>query len=118
MHFAEELVRPTSLQIPADLSIGGRELQMATELIDRLSTSWEPDKYKDDYQHALMELIQKKIEAGGRVAAGDKMSSKRAATKVIDLLSVLQESLAKTSRGGSHKSAREHRPKRMLKKAA
>src|SRR5579859_1097417 len=37
MHFDEELIRPDSLQIPSQTNVGARELQMATELIDRLS---------------------------------------------------------------------------------
>src|SRR5690242_6189510 len=93
MHFAEELVSPNVLQIPKDGSLGARELQMATDLIDKLSDRWDPAKYKDDYQHALLELIEKKIAAGGRTPAGAKTPSKPAPTKVIDLVSVLQQSL-------------------------
>jgi non-homologous end joining protein Ku len=63
-----------------------------------------------------MELIQKKVESGGRTPAG-KAASKRAPTKVIDLVSVLQQSLEKAGKREG-KIAKGHRSKRELKKAA
>jgi DNA end-binding protein Ku len=118
MHFAEELASPSVLQIPGNSEVSSRELQMASELVERLSNTWEPAKYHDDYQHALLDLIQKKIESGGRTPAG-KPASRRAPTKVIDLVSVLQQSLEKAGKGGStRKPPRARRPKRELKKAA
>jgi len=118
MHFAEELVTPSSLQIPGNMAGGTREMQMASELIDRLSGKWEPTKYKDDYQHALMELIQKKVAAGGRTPVVGK-APKRTPTKVIDLVSVLQQSLEHAGHGAtSTKAAPVRKTKRALKKAA
>jgi len=119
MHFAEELVSPNSLQIPREASLGAREMQMASELIERMSDKWQPDKYTDDYQHALMNLIQQKIEAGGRTPVGAKAPSKREATKVIDLMSVLQKSIEHAGRdSASRKPAKVRAHKRALKKAA
>ncbi|HLH55831.1 MAG TPA: Ku protein [Verrucomicrobiae bacterium] len=118
MHFAEELVSPKSLQIPGDADLGSRELQMASELVSRLSGPWKPEKYTDDYRQALMDLIQKKIESGGKIPAQTK-GVKRSATKVIDLVSVLQQSLEQTGkRAGAGKPARHPRTRHALKKAA
>jgi DNA end-binding protein Ku len=84
-----------------------------------MSGKWRPENYTDDYQHALMELIHKKIEAGGRTPAGAKAPSKREATKVIDLMSVLQKSIEHAGRGSaSRKPAKVLAPKRVLKRAA
>ena len=116
MHFAEELASPSALQIPGNSAVSSRELKMASQLVERLKNPWEPTKYHDDYQHALLDLIQKKIESGGRTPAG-KPASKRSPTKVIDLVSVLQESLEKAGKDGK-KAPHPHRRKRELKKAA
>jgi DNA end-binding protein Ku len=119
MHFADELVRPDSLQIPRDFTVGSREMQMATELIDKLSGKWDPSRYTDDYQEALMNLIQKKVAAGGRTPAVSGRASKVAPTKVIDLVSVLKQSLEHAGRGAATKRpAKAHGLKRALKKAA
>jgi DNA end-binding protein Ku len=117
MHFSEELVKPSGLQIPGSLESRARELQMATELIDRMSGHWSPEKYTDDYRHALMDLIQKKIEVGDKALAG-VAPSKRPATKVIDLVSVLQESLKQAGKSTSGRKATGHKRRTPLKKAA
>jgi len=115
MHFAEELVKPDSLQIPGHLDIGAKELEMAQELVDRMTGEWDATKYTDDYRHALMDLIQRKIELGGKAPPAGR-PSKKAATNVVDLASVLQESLQHATKGkiGPKRKA----PKRHLKKAA
>ena len=114
MHFAEELVKPDSLQIPGDVDIGAKELDMASELIDRMTGEWDATKYTDDYRHALLEMIEKKIELGDKALPAGK-PSKKAATNVVDLASVLQESLEHATKGSKKRPAKQ---KRHLKKAA
>jgi DNA end-binding protein Ku len=115
MHFAEELIETSSLKVPGDIAIGAKELDMAEELIERMTGKWDPNKYTDDYTHALLELIEKKIEAGGKELPEAPAPRQRPA-KVIDLASVLQESLQQTQKGKKDK-APKHR-KAPLKKAA
>lgn len=117
MHFAEELVQPTSLSIPGSLDVGTRELEMATELIERMSSHWQPDKYTDEYRHALMHLIQKKIDSGGRTPPSGP-PPKKPSTKVIDLVSILEKSLKDQGEGFAAKGKPLHAQKKHLKKAA
>ena len=84
MHFSEELVKPSSLGIPGNLELGKKELEMAVELIDRMSDHWDPAKYADDYRHALQALIEKKIKSGGRTPAGASPAGRRPG-KLVDL---------------------------------
>jgi len=120
MHFSEELIKPDSLSIPGAVDLGSKELDMAAELIDRMTGQWDPEKYTDDYRHALLDLIQKKIELGGKTPAGAPPSA-RAATKVVDLVSVLQDSLKQAGReksAGHRRVKRTPAHKKTLKKAA
>jgi len=105
MHFADELVDASEFQTPRSQEVGRRELQMAESLIASMSAPWEPEKYHDEYREALEEVIEEKIEHPE--APAPKAVPKRKATNVIDLVSVLQESLAKAS--GS-KSAPRRKP--------
>jgi DNA end-binding protein Ku len=118
MHFAEELVDTNGLKIPKDVQVSAKELQMAEQLIGRMSGKWDAKKYTDDYTHALLDLIEKKVEAGGKELP-EAVPTKRTPAKVIDLVSVLQESLAQTQKG-ARKPARRAEGKRRaaLKKAA
>jgi DNA end-binding protein Ku len=116
MHFAEELVDTSGLQIPGEIELGAKELQMASELIDKMTGSWEAEKYTDEYRQSLMELIEKKVASGGKTPEVGR-ATRREPTKVIDLVSVLQESLAATKSG--RKAASKSAAKRKhLKKAA
>ncbi len=101
MHFAEEIAPAEDIKIP-DIKQGERELTMAKTLVEHMSGRWEPEKYKDEYAEAMMKLINQKIAAGGRELPTQKRNAP-AATNVIDLVSVLQQSLADASKGGARK---------------
>ncbi|MFC7393119.1 Ku protein [Scopulibacillus cellulosilyticus] len=66
-----------------------KELKTAVQLIDQLTTSFEPEKYQDEYREQLSDLIQTKI-AGNEVKKPKKAAKKE---NVVDLLSALQASI-------------------------
>jgi DNA end-binding protein Ku len=109
MHFADELVDANELKLPANGKVGPKELKMAESLIEGMSDKWEPEKYKDEYREAVMEVIQEKIEAGGKELPAQKTKTKRA-TNVVDLVAVLQESLDR-AKGGKKKPEKKQRRK-------
>src|SRR5213083_2100021 len=95
MHFAEELVDSEKLNLPKKLEAGKREKEMAKKLVESMSSKWDPEKYRDDYREALMEVIEEKVESGGKEIE-EKPKKAPKPTKVIDLVSVLQKSLEVT----------------------
>ena len=117
MHFADELADPEKLRVPKKMEVGKPEMNMAKSLIDGMTSKWEPEKYKDDYREALMDVIEEKVEAGGKEIE-EKPRKAPKPTKVIDLVSVLQKSLEQT--GGKKKSTAKSRKKQKqpAKKAA
>ena len=117
MHFADELADPEKLHLPKKMEVGKREMSMAKSLIDGMTSKWEPEKYKDDYRDALMEVIEDKVEVGGKEIE-EKPRKAPKPTKVIDLVSVLQKSLEQT--GGKKKATAKSRKKEKqpAKKAA
>ena len=117
MHFADELADPGKLHVPKKTEVGKREMNMAKSLIDSMSSKWNPEKYRDDYREALMEVIEEKVEAGGKEIE-EKPKKARKPTNVIDLVSVLQKSLEQT--GGKKKVTAKSRMKQKqpAKKAA
>ncbi len=119
MHFAEELSDAEKLNVPKKLEPGKREMDMAKALVESMSSKWDPAKYKDDYRDALLEVIEEKVESGGKEIE-TKPKGKRESTKVIDLVAVLQQSLAQSHGGkkiGAAKSAQK-RAAKTHKKAA
>ena len=93
MHFANEVLEPTSLK-QATETVSAKELAMARTLIDAMTTDWEPTKYEDQYQAAVMEMIDAKVR---KVPLKGGNELRRPANNVIDLVAVLQQSLAKSA---------------------
>ncbi len=116
MHFADELLDAEKLNVPKKLEVGKRENEMAEALVKSMSSKWDPEKYKDDYRDALMEVIEEKVESGGKEIE-EKPKEKKPSTKVIDLVAVLQESL-KAQTAGKKQKIRPKKAKHHAKKAA
>lgn len=77
--------------VPENIEINEKELDTAIMLIDQLTTEFEPEKYKDEYRTALMELIESKVNNN------EGTTSKEAPrTNVVDLMSALQASIERT----------------------
>jgi DNA end-binding protein Ku len=117
MHFADELADPAKLHVPKKIEVGKREMNMAKSLIDSMSSKWNPEKYKDDYREALMEVIEEKVEAGGKEIE-EKPKKAPKPTKVIDLVSVLQKSLEQTGTKKKATTKSRRKQKQPAKKAA
>jgi DNA end-binding protein Ku len=116
MHFGEELSDAEQLNVPKKMEPGKREIDMAEALVKSMTSKWDPKKYKDDYRDALLEVIEEKVEAGGKEIE-EKPKAKKTSSKVIDLVAVLQQSLAQSG-GGKKKSRSTKSSKASSKKAA
>ena len=90
MHFAQEVLEPTSLNSGSERAVSPQELKMATALIDAMTSDWDPHKYKDQYQNALLQLIEEKAQ---KRAPAPKPAAPRMQPNVIDMVAVLQQSL-------------------------
>lgn len=108
MHFAGELVTTEGFKIP-EPKLGKREEEMAMTLVNQMTEKWDPTRYTDEYKSALMKLIDRKIDAGGKELPGEKPRT-RAATNVIDLVAVLQKSLSEAGKGKSAGARKKSAP--------
>ncbi len=68
-----------------------RELEMAKQLIESLTSDFDPDKYRDEYREELLDLLERKA-AGKEVVSAP--SEEPEPTKAPDLMAALEESLA------------------------
>jgi DNA end-binding protein Ku len=90
MHFASEILTPEELKNAPLNAVTEKELKMAQTLIDSMTAEWEPEKYRDEYRNAVMEMIEQKAKK--EVVVEKPLPAPRA-TNVVDLVKVLQESL-------------------------
>ena len=93
MHFASEILSTEVLKNGSATAVSDKELKMAQALIDSMAVSWEPEKYRDEYRTALMEIIEQKAQ-NREIAV--KAPTPPSPTNVVDLVKVLQDSLNRT----------------------
>jgi DNA end-binding protein Ku len=105
MHFAEEIVPTEGLNRPGEEKLDKRELEMARTLLESMTDKWDPAKYKNDYNIALWQMIEKKIKAGGKVAKGRTVSKASPGSNVVNLLDILQKSLEEAKPASRKKKA-------------
>jgi DNA end-binding protein Ku len=101
MRFHDEVVPPSELDdsLPDKApKVAKREREMAEQLIDSLSTEFDPSGYQDEYREQLLALIEKKAE-GKEIVAPEAEEPK--ATKAPDLMAALEESIAAVKEKGS-----------------
>ena len=116
MHFASEVLTPEELNRPK-MDLNEKELKMAQALIESMSVAWEPEKYRDEYRNAMMEIIEQKAQ---HKEIAKKPETKVRATNVVDLVKVLQESInrsqsGRVKRGGNGATSRRKSTSSLVK---
>jgi len=103
----EDLPLPDADAKKAGLS--ERELRMAGQLVDDMSTAWNPEDYRDEFSEQIMQLVDRKVAAGQteEVAKLAPVERGEAGTgaKILDLTELLQRSLRGRGRGGGAAAA-------------
>jgi DNA end-binding protein Ku len=97
MNFADEVVDPDSFdEAPGDdIETRKREVEMAQQLIESLTSEFDPSKYHDTYRERVLEMIEAKAE-GQEIAV---QPAEEEAAPVPDLMAALEASLAAAKKG-------------------
>ena len=103
MFFHDE-IRPVGKIAPRKTKVAKAELEMATTLIEKFTTSFKPEKYEDTYRAALMKIIKAK-EKGKTITAAEPETEE----EPPDLLAALQASVDAAKKRGRG-SVRAKRP--------
>ena len=91
MHFADEVLDRSNVEnlSPKDTKPAPGELKLATQIIDALSTDWNPDRYKDTYSDEVKDLLER--QAAGKHIAVEESPAEEG--QVLDLVAALEASL-------------------------
>jgi DNA end-binding protein Ku len=79
---------------------------MAQQLIESLSTDFEPEKYRDEYRERVLALIEQKAE-GQEIVAQPAVEEP---AKVVDLMAALEASLAAAKSNRAAEAGEVHQP--------
>jgi DNA end-binding protein Ku len=100
LSYADEVIDPAEideLQGLDDIDVSAKEIKMAESLVASLSSTFEPEKYRDQYREQVLDLIQ--IKASGEVLTMPEAVAEK--PNVVDLMAALEASVAaaKEARG-------------------
>lgn len=88
-------IRPAILDgLDKEAKVRPQEVKMAASLIETMAADFEPEKYQDDYQEQLRELIEAKASGGEAFTVAERESSDDDGDdEVADLLAALRASV-------------------------
>lgn len=96
IRFHQELRAIEDLQLPKDITTTKKEMDLAVNLIQDMSETWQPDQYRDEYREALMKRIRAK--AKGKGLEEDVVEEVIPSGNVVDIMELLQKSVAEKSK--------------------
>lgn len=80
-----------------DVRVSPQEVKMAASLVDNMAADFTPDKFSDEYQDQLRQLIAAKLEKGDAVDTaatfGEKAEEQVDRGEVVDLMEALRRSV-------------------------
>ena len=103
MRWGEEIRSWEDLDLPPEgakaAGLSARELSMAKQLVNDMTETWDPGKFKDSFRDEIMALVERKAREGKieTVEQPQKAedSAGRSGATILDLTELLQRSLRK-----------------------
>jgi DNA end-binding protein Ku len=112
MHWANEIVESSTLELPGNEKLPEAEMKMARMLIDTMSVeAFEPEKFTNRYHDEVMAMIEARAQ-GKELPKAKKAAAPR--SKVVNLMDVLAQSLeeSKKRRAGNGRAASNDKPEK------
>lgn len=95
MHWPDEIRQPEFEELDKKIQIREAEVSMARQLVQQLSSDFDPNEFQDEYRAALESLVEKKVE-GQEVTVTETPAAEPA--KVVDLMEALKASVAEAKK--------------------
>ncbi len=96
MHWANEIVPSSTLELPEKEKLPEGEMKMARMLIDTMTVAtFEPEKFKNKYHDELLAMIEARAQ-GKELPKAKKVAAPR--SKVVNLMDVLAQSLEESKK--------------------
>jgi DNA end-binding protein Ku len=99
----DEIRDPDFPVLDKEVDIKPAELKMAGQVVESMADEFNPDRYHDDYQEQLRELVEAKLEGGEAFTVEDKPKELDETEDVSDLLAKLEASVKARSGGAPAK---------------
>ena len=121
LRFHQELRDLKGFELPGhnlrEMKVSKKEIELASQLIDGMTTQWDSSEHHDEYREVLMKMIEKKIKSGKTEAIDVESDEEDDEEEVqtINFMDVLKKSVAGAS-GRTKKKAVPAKKKAATKK--
>jgi len=90
LHWPDEIRATSELDLPAEeFDFKPAERKMAEQLVEAMTDTFDPSRYKDEYREALLQVIEAKVD-GQEIAAPEPVAE---STNLVDLMKLLEASV-------------------------
>lgn len=115
LRFAEDIRDPEHVDAPKPdegLHLKDAEVGMAERLIEGMTTKWKPEKHRDTWREAVLDVVEKKVRAGktAEIEEPEEERAPKPRAEVYDLMPLLEESVARTKSPRSASAETRRRP--------
>ncbi len=112
MYYADDIREVEGYGGQTDVEVKPQEIELAQKLVDSLAASFEPQKYHDEYQAKLRQMVEAK-QQGEEVTTEEPVRL----APVIDMMEALQKSLERSGGAPKKPAAKAEGEKATTKKA-
>ncbi len=103
LRWGDEIRSWEELNLPAEgtksTGLTDKELKMAAQLVNSMSSKWNPDEFHDSFKDKIMELVHQKVESGDiqSVSQPEQLEPPQSGAQIFDLAELLRNSLKKAN---------------------
>ena len=101
LRWGNDIRRWEELNLPAEgikgTDLTDKELKMAAQLVNSMSSGWNPEEFHDTFKEKIMDLVHQKVESGDlqSVTQPEQLEQPQNGAQIIDLAELLRNSLKK-----------------------
>lgn len=114
----DEIRDPDFPVLDKEVEVKPAELKMAGQVVESMADEFDPDRYHDDYQQQLQELVDAKLEGGEAFTVDEKPTELDETEDVSDLLAKLEASVKARSGDSTATTKKSAAKKTPAKKTA
>lgn len=104
MHWPDEIREPEFEELDKNIEVRDAEVKMARQLVQQLSSDFDPGAFQDEYRVALEKLVEQKVEGEEITLAAPPEEEP---TKVVDLMEALKASVEQAKKNKTDKPAKK-----------
>lgn len=87
-----------------EYKITKKELELAGQLIDGMTSPWKPEQYEDEYRKAVLAMIEKRVKSGETERVSEPPEAASEPPRTVNFMDVLKQSVEKTGKAAGKRS--------------